>query len=329
MGEEAPSTYDMSKPKKQRSQVRKLVKKNTKTSTQAAKTPTAKKSVVERILEFGQVGENLHASSVCHAILGDAGSIVDMSLANQAQMSGILSMAQESVCRYLGENELEWGVQRTRFGVVSGSSAEIDVPRIRKASRFYALAGVDAIVMVVPGPVPLESDRSGFGIALDAYTFVFGPDARSRIHRAEVKSRAHRTASHSRHPMRWYEASEQDALKTELTNMFRPSLIKVPTVDGDKESALPEDWNSRQSRQLRGYVTLMMRSMQPLKKSVVLIGEGRTLMVGAIAQAEENMKKARRGSEPAVHPDGLPHFWFQQLRRLGLDNISVPLIKLR
>lgn len=318
----------MPKPKKFRKMMSKRAKVPASASTETIADST-KRTTIQRILEFAQVADNPNIGACYDAILGAAGSIVDLSLANRAQASTICDAVHKALLRHLIGNEQEWGLQRTRLGSASGAAIEIDVPEVRKASRFYAQAGVDAIAMVVPGPVPDITDPSGFGMALELWTIVFGHDARELIQRADSKLRTRRTRPAPRSSIEWYGADDRAALKTALTNMFCPALTKAPPFDGATEGLTSDEWDTRPARQKRGFVTLMTHSMLPLKKAVTLIGEGKSMVVGAMAAAEVAMKKGKQGSKPTVHPDGLPHFWFQELRRLGLDDIAVPLVKLR
>jgi len=292
-------------------------------------TISKKSSPMQSILEYVGAADDPDALAAYNAIFGIEGPIVDLSIANHVRMSAVRDAVVETMTSHLSQNGQEWGLQVTRLGVVAGSSAEIDVPEVRKQSRIYTQAGVDAITAVVPSPVPLSSDPNGFGIALDSCALVFGPGAESLLQRAELKARPRRKDAPRRTSICWQGPDEADELKAALTRIFRPSLINGIALEGISEAPVSDEWKRRSACRKRGFVTLMMRSMLPLKKSLSLVGESRSLVVGAIAAAEGAMKKAQRDSKPCVHPDGLPHFWFRELRRLGLDDISVPLVKLR
>lgn len=293
------------------------------------KSARPKLSAIDQILAGARVDEDPKARAAYQAILGIAGVPFDLALTDQALMPKISTTARRALQRHLLDNGLEWGAQVTRVGVVAGSDVEVDVPSIRKLSSYYSRAGVDAITMLVPSPVPLAWHPCGFGQALDVHAVFFGPNVRTAMQKVELKTRSRRTDLPVRDPIQWYAADDDDALKATMSKMFRPPLTKVVDLAGFDQGQPVEGWDSREARQRRGLFTLMTRSMLPLKKAMTLIGEGRSVMAGAIAAAEVSVRKGRREGEPPVHPDGMPHFWFGELRRLDLNDFAVPLIKLR
>lgn len=288
-----------------------------------------KLSAIERILAFARCGEDGHAGAIYSAIIGLEGSITDLSLANFSQMERLEEAVAAALLARFAQTNDQWAIRSTLADVVPGSKVVIDVPKARAALRFYAKAEVNTIMTVLPAPVPLASDPTGFGMAVEARALVFGPNAQAIMQRADIKSRIRGTGSRSATSMVWYQPNDAAALKKELRNMFRPSWIQLPLLEGAQEAAPPDGWNKASARRLRGLVTLMTRSMLPTKKALGFVGEGKSMAVGAITAAEIGMKKACRSSRPPVHPDGLPHFWFDELRRLGLTDVAVPLIKLR
>ena len=297
----------------------------------------------DQIHRFMRTQENPGSCTACNSILGIEGAVAETTVANEVQTSAISESVERSVLRQWRTTPTEWGVQTTRICVVPGSAAVIDVRAARKAFRLYSQADVDAIVIVTVGPVPLETDPLGFGLAVDVRAIVFGPNAQAKLTLIEAKSRPRRAGrpSHrgaeprrsgagwmSRSPIVWYKSDDKAALKLELAKLFNPLLTATPEGAGH-QMPMPDSWDEPEAKQLRGFVTLMARSMLPLKKALMLIGAGQSVVIGAIANAELELKKARRASEPVIPADGVPHFWFAELRRLGLDNISVPLVKLR
>lgn len=297
-------------------------------STPALHDTAPRMTTIERIFEFSRVAEDANSSAAYHAIIGREGSITDLSVANVARMAQVKDALHSSLFRRISQSEEEWAVRVARIGVEPGSKVDVDIPRCRKEMRPYTKAGVDAIMMTVVAPVPLPSDPTGFGIAFEARAIIFGSGARAAIQRAETTGRT-RSGSPNRSSIAWYSPQDEEALKQALEDMFCPSWIKAPPTEGLPEEEASANWGKTRCRQLRGLVTLMTRSMLPAKKALALVGEGKAMVVGAIAAAEVGMKKASRASPPPVRPDGLPHFWFGEIRRLGLDEISVPQINLR
>lgn len=298
-------------------------------STQPSSNPPVAKSEIDRILAFARCGDDEHTRAVYSAIIGLDGSFTELSMANFGQMERIEEAVVAALSARIAQTNEQWAVRSTLVEVVPGSKVVIDVPKARTTLRFYAKAEVNTIMTVIAAPVPLSSDPTGFGMAVATRALVFSANARAMVQRADTKSRIRSTGSCSPISTAWYEPNDEAALKKVLRDMSRPSLTQLPLLDGAQEATLPDGWNKPSARRLRGLTTLMTRSMLPTKKALGLVGEGKSIVVGPITTAEVAMKKARRFDRPPVHPDGLPHFWFEELRRLGLTDMTVPLIKLR
>lgn len=302
---------------------------NASVTAQPLSNPPTKLNEIDRILEFARCGEDEHSRSTYSAILGLQGSITDLSLVNFGQMKRIEEAVAKALLARFAEANDQWAVRSTLIDIVPGSKVVIDVPKARTALRLYAKAEVNTIMTVFPAPVPLSSDPTGFGMAVEARALVFGANAQAFVQRPDTKSRIRNTVSRYPTATAWCESNDATALKKVLRDMFRPSLTQLPVLEGAPETIIPDGWNKASARRLRGLMTLMTRSMLPTKKALGFVGEGKAMVVGPITAAEVAMKKACRSARPPVHPDGLPHFWFEELRRLGLTNVTVPLIKLR
>lgn len=317
----------MPKPKNLRGKKRRKVN-NVVGTTMPQSNPITAKSEIDRILAFA-CADAPHTRDVYSAITGLEGSINDLSMANFGQIKRIEETVMAALSARIAQANEQWAVRSTIVDVVPGSKVVIDVPKARTALRFYAKADVNTIMTVSCAPVPQSSDPTGFGIAVEARALIFGANARAMAQRVDTKSRIRNTGFCGPISTAWYEPNDQAALKKALHDMFRPSMVHLPSLEGTHEACVPDGWNKASARRLRGLMTLMTRSLLPTKKALGFVGEGKSMMVGAITAAEVAMKKACRSSRPPVHPDGLLHFWFEEQRRLGLTDVTVPLVKLR
>jgi hypothetical protein len=75
-------------------------------------------------------------------------------------------------------------------------------------------------------------------------------------------------------------------------------------------------------------VNLQILSMLPLKLRLSSQWEAKPVLDASLKAAQVRIKQAAKGETPSVHPNGKVHFWFSELRRLKLDQLTVPLIKL-
>lgn len=256
------------------------------------------------------------------AILGKHGSMADVSLGNAELMDRVKRVARKALKQHLAALDHEWAEVVIDVGVAPGSKVEIDLPQARKRCRFLGKAGLDVAALVQVTPVPLETDPLLFGMATKVRAIVFGADARLRLDRALRKSRGPRPS------VTWYPADDGEAIARVLADMFTAPLTGGK-LGVDDAHVLTDAWTSRAARLDRGFITLMARSMIPLKKAFVFYGEGKSVMAGAVTTAEVALKKAIKVSKPVIHADGLQHFWFGEVQRLQRWDIAVPLIMLR
>ena len=174
-------------------------------------------------------------------------------------------------------------------------------------------------------PVPDISDPSGFAIATDLVGVYFGPNARSVVYRAPRTRRfTPRTANPS---VTWLDPNDKVPLRLAIRKFIEPRLSLSPAIEREASSPMPDDW--KVGRALRAFAMLQVWAMLPLKKRLIAAGEGKAILAGELAQAEHRLGESCRGGDVQIHRDGVVHFLFGEMQRLGITMFGVPLIQLR
>lgn len=226
----------------------------------------------------------------------------------------------EEMSAQLSANPAEVGLRVARFGVVPGSKAVIPIPQIKDASRVYGRAGLEAVsairICTVPGADPTNPD-----LALDLVTISWGEAVSRNLFAATRRSRKPTPFVGSK--MKVFEPGDMG-----WVDGFRALLAS--SVDAPPDPDLPIDgkFDHRCPYGRRALTTLMARSQLPLRRAFVhsgLLGKG--ILQRAFSKVEgDNNVRCKVGPD-LVHQDGIPHFWFDELRRQQLDNISVPIVR--
>lgn len=285
-------------------------------------------SALDRILKFAEVPDGSELYEAYLAVSGLGRPLDDLVASHNAEANKISAALRKALKRKTDDSSWEIGLQVQHFGSTPGSAAVLDIPAARKAAKLHKNAGVDAIAAIRIYPVEGGSDDCNFDIELDILTILFGSNARSAIARGNSKSRARASLGLVHSELKWLDPHDDDALKSACNQLMAPRLAGLPKSDHSAPLILCESWDTDEARGLRSFVSLMHLSMLPMKKKLIVSGEGKPIVTGAIADAEHRLSKACKGTPPIIHRDGVPHFWFSELRRLGLDDFSVPLVKL-
>lgn len=283
---------------------------------------------IDRIIDFVGISDDSDMKEAYRAMFGQARPLDDLVASNLGETNKISMALMTDLKRKCTTDSFEVGIQVRRIRVAPGSAVEVDIPSARKAVRLPKDDGVGAIAAIQLYPVPHNSDPRGFGIAVDTVTVFFGTNARSAVTRAEAKARSRNSVRQMYSTSIWLDPNDDDALKNALNQLLRPRFADQAKSQETSLISLPEGWKDDEARALRELVMLQCLSMLPLKKKLIVVGAGRPLLTRALASAEHRMSEVCKGTTSAIHRDGVPHFWFGESRRLGLDDVSVPLIKL-
>jgi hypothetical protein len=288
------------------------------------KTEARKTGAMDKILLYANPHNTPDIRARYAALNGTGRPPEDLLAMNTVQAFALAKGVSEGLLRYFAENPGPVGLQIQRIGVASGAAAIIDLP----ASRAMASAkGASVIGGIRFYPLPDPSDSSGFKVVVEAVTIHFGPNARADAERMGGRNRTRDAVGCDRAVSTWFDSTDEKALKDAVSLVIKPLLTLSPAVERGMELLLPEDWNSK--RALRALLMFFAYAMLPTKKKLIALGAGKPIITGELALAEHRLRLAcKSGGASVVHRDGVPHFCFSELRRLGLDNLSVPLIEL-
>ena len=126
--------------------------------------------------------------------------------------------------------------------------------------------------------------------------------------------------------MQWLDGDDVDEIELTLKSMISPPFHGLPEFSPFTESGAR--FHSRCESGLRAMITLMCRSQLPLKKMPMGFGGGKRMVKRATADVEDSLKLRCKAGPEIVHQEEIPHFWSSELRRLGWDHTSVPIVKL-
>ena len=275
------------------------------------------------MIEYVGASASPELSAKYAALCGAARPVAKPLASDRALMREVeLGLGRDLQNRLAG-NPSEVGLQVTRLGVVPGNAAVISVMEVRKAKAWYERAKVDGFAAVRFCPVP-QADSAVPGIAVDLVTIVFGHDARAKLASAAACSRG--PDRFERSSVGWVDGDDTDEIEMALASMFSPPFHCLPQWDPFRD--LGDCFDARCESGLRTLITLMCRSQLPLKKLLIGLGGGKRMVKRATADVDDSLKVRCKSEPEIVHQDEIPHFWSSELRRLGWDHISVPIVKL-
>lgn len=286
-----------------------------------------RKTIVDRIVARAEATNDPQLSAQYDAIFGRGRPIDDLMATNLELLSRMRPSVLAALRAHLNNHEVPVFRQVTRLGSTPGSNAEISVPAIRKAARLYEQAKIDVIAAVHFIPEPNAADPHGVGFRLELRVLFFGEAADSKVYAKERSSRSRKKFKRS--PVQKIDAGDRTALSEALKQIITPGYTGVPIEDLFLNFEVGSSWADDADRGLRALFTMMARAQLPLKSMLVLHGAGKSVFAHAITEAKRQLDAACKAGPFVIHRDGLVHFFFAELRRLGLHDVSVPLVMLR
>ncbi len=283
-------------------------------------------TLMKGIFTFARADELPAITQKYEAILGSSRPVDSMVCSNQPLLNGMRKQVSVAFMKHLEAHPRPVGLQVIQAAVTPGSSAEVSIAAVRKAAALFKAAKVDVIGVVKLVPVPDTVDPSGFAIAARLEVLVFGENAQQKLEAKSRKTRA--TPGVRRSAVQWIANDNIKAIKKAVGQIMRPTYnLQIENVFEDLPPT--RDWSKPSNRNLRAFVVQMALAQLPVSKMLVLHGVAGPIFAQANAEAKLSLKAACGKSPPVIHSDGIPHFFFSELRRLGLDNINVPLVMLR
>ena len=292
----------------------------------ALRRKTSKKSTLERVLKFVGAAKFENAQRVYKSIFGVASPVNQLLSSYLATNASLLPQVATALREHLDANPGEVGVQTTRVGNTPGSNAVISLADVKKVLKPYLVSGLDVIARLDLRPVVDGFDAHSFGYAIEVDALIFGPEAQSKLQLAARKSR--RVDPFVRTDTRWCSSDDFETIDLALASVLKPSFLEPPRVHLFSDLESPANWPTKSQRDLQRYVKAMALAQLPLKKSLLLVGAGRHILLSPIGRAEHSLRVRCKRDQLEIHRDEVPHALFSELRRLGLSDVSVPVVKL-
>lgn len=283
-----------------------------------------KLSLFDRILKFADTTEGAAPRAQYEALFAISRPVDDALASNTNLLKEGAKVALAGLENSMLSKGADLKLQISRIKVCLFDDLDFSVLEARKVIGKYGKDGYDGIGAVRFCPVP-HPETGATVIAMDAVTLYTGSPSPSRPirrrRRASFGDEIERASSVT------FNLSDRATVKAALASLFYPPLSRLPIRDPfENEGQRFAKGNSQTERAL---VTLMCRSQLPVKKMLIGFGAGKSVMDGAQSRIEYLLKEKCKGSPEVLHRDLVPHFWFGELRRLGLDHLSVPTIRLR
>lgn len=288
-----------------------------KSATKAAHTASAE----ERIVADAADPTHPEIAAFYEAVLGIARP-VSQALSSDVSAVEACSASINAQLRRAFREGGEYAVEVTRIGTAPLENVRFDISEARKAATLYSKAGVDVVAGL--RLCPAIDPEIGACMALDQIAIIGGRDAKIKLDDAFMRSR--KRDAYRRSPAVWSPIGRRALMRDSLTALFRPPWHRLPEGDPfyDPDLVFSDDWDPGR----RALMTLMSRSQLPLRNMLVGFGAGKPIVSAAIGSVEHLLKGRCRAGPEIVHRDEIAHRWFDELRRRGLDDISVPVLLL-
>lgn len=298
--------------------------KGSKNTAKKKRSISSKKPIADRVIELVRAVGDPTLKDRYNAIMG-VGRPVDDDLASYTELlKEAAKVALAGIASSMVKEGADLSLQVSRVAVRPFSDLDFSVLEARKVAAKYGKAGYDGIGAVRFCPVP-HAETGEAMIAMDVVDLYSGSPHPTRPVRRRRRAAGGDGVEHAMSVT--FNLSDQATLKAALASLFYPPLTRLPIGDPFDEEDQPFAKGSNPTE--RALVTLMCRSQLPSKKMLIGFGAGKSVMAGVHERIKYLVDQKCKGNPAVVHQDLVPHFWFNELRRLRLDHLSVPSIRLR
>jgi hypothetical protein len=279
---------------------------------------------IEKVLRFVNPDGDTNTLSRYDSIIGRNFPIDELSASNLSGTARLAEGIANALQRLLTDSPGPVAVRTQRLSVTPGSAAEFDIPAIRKAAM---TRGVNTIAGIRMYPVPEPSDASGLAIAIDMIGLLWGPNVQNLLQRARRTHNARSFRYAESASVAWLQPNDEAGLRKAVQQIVMPCLSLPLSEERASDDVFPANW--KDGRVLRAFIMVQTGSMLAVKRKLIAAGAGKAILTGEIAQAEHRLGEVTKVGPSPIHRDGVVHFWFREMARLGLTGLTVPLIKLR
>lgn len=287
----------------------------------------AAKSPKDRVYQFAEVSQAPDVAAVYDALFGESRPIDDLIAANQPMLRVMRSILQSDVKAHLRANPGPVSRQVIRVAVTAGSDASLSIPALRKAAKPFERVNLEFVATARFRAVPFAGDPTGVGLAAELEVLTMGEEVQRKFTARRRRVRTNLDVVGS--PTERIDPEDSEAIDAAINRMFAWDSPDKQIEEFFADEPDPPTWTGSRNRGLRAYLPFMVGAQLPLKSMLIANDAGKIMMSHALGEANRLNGIACKAGPPAIHRDGIPHFLFKELRRLGLDNINVPLVMLR
>ena len=225
-------------------------------------------------------------------------------------------------------DELEMCVQTVGLRASPASRPRVNVTPLTKVVNSHGAFGIDSVTRITFRPVPSRPDALGWGIQPMSTSVMIGKKLRVKASRLSSARSNDRDFANYCVQTKWGKLGDRKVFDKAIKALMAPvKAVSAELVDEAKTLGLT-GWGDKTQIQQRRLVLFACHSMLPLDRQLLAIGRGKDMRRSAFSALSTQLRKVwGRGIKP-VHADSLPHWWFDQYQRLGL-NLKVPFIQYR
>ena len=302
--------------KKTRSKPKQTTKKKAATSSG--------KPIADRVLELAKAASDPTLKDRYDAIMGVSRPVDDVLASYTELLKDGAKIALAGLKNSVVKEGADLKLQVSRVAVQPFSDLDFSVVDARKVSAKYGKDGFDGIGAVRFCPVP-DLDTGADMIAMDTVVLYTGDPPPSRPGRHRRRAASGDGVDHAvPGTLNW---DDRVAIKAALASILYPPLARLPSGDPFQDEERPFAKGSKQAE--RALVSLMCRSQLPTKKMLIGFGAGKSVIDWVQGHLKYLVGQRRKGNPAVIHQDLVPAFWLGELRRLEINHLSVPSIRLR
>ena len=248
---------------------------------------------------------------------------------NLVERTRIREAAGRPMRTVIRQPNIEIAVQMEPVQLSGGSAAMLDIGRAKTSARVFKKTGIASVSGVALYGFPDVRDELRFGILVVVWTVFWGENIRPALEAARARGRTITLdPSLPKATFEWLPPGRKIPLKEALDQLFCSRSFGWPIPDDDEFAAGIAGWTKASFARKRAFTLFQTLSMIAMEWLFFGFNEGEVLMKPIINGAKLRLK-SRKVLPTDVHRDAVAHFWWRELRRLGLSDLTVPLIKLR
>ena len=283
---------------------------------------TAGTATASRIIAYAGATDLPQVALSYNALCGAARPVSKAIASDCVAVADLKSAIAADLKEEFAKHPTRFGIQMARRRIVSGIAVAITLDELKKAHALCKRLTVNGISTIRNCPVPQE-ESSIPGIALDLVSLTWGPD----VYRSPLGSRRRTRMADSfdRSYTKYFEPDDPAGIDTVMGIMFPKSMIRLPPPEPEVDDF--GKFNSDPG--YRAFLTLMVRAQMQLSRMLIGHGAGQAIIRRALTAVDAALARRCESAPEILCFDGIVHFLNAEVRRLRLDDVIVPFIRLR